>query len=217
VETRPHVCRRRRRQAERSACVRIFPRPLQDTEAGILLNEHIAEDGPTASARACQLGAEGIVSKEVDGTYRSGPCRVWIKVRNPASIAVARTGIDESPVPRARFTCGYRSSLSVIRHSWMNDSDKIHTSPWLGPLVPHDIYRDLPRRPARHFHKEPGYRMRSLSPLPKQPNSKPSKKPPAASVKFRRDRKARSPKPVRARRNNDLHPVPCLLLAWKYG
>jgi bifunctional non-homologous end joining protein LigD len=39
-------------------------------------------------AHACPLGAEGIVSKKADGTYRSGPCRVWIKVRNPASIAV---------------------------------------------------------------------------------------------------------------------------------
>jgi ATP-dependent DNA ligase len=34
--------------------------------------------------------AEGIVSKKVDGAYQSGPCRVWIKVRNPASIAVQR-------------------------------------------------------------------------------------------------------------------------------
>jgi len=34
--------------------------------------------------------AKGIVSKKVDGTYRSGPCPVWIKVRNPASIAVQR-------------------------------------------------------------------------------------------------------------------------------
>jgi ATP-dependent DNA ligase len=37
-----------------------------------------------------RLGAEGIVSKRVDGAYRSGPCPVWIKVRNPASIAVQR-------------------------------------------------------------------------------------------------------------------------------
>jgi hypothetical protein len=29
-------------------------------------------------------------SKKVNGTYRSGPCRKWIKVRNPASIAVQR-------------------------------------------------------------------------------------------------------------------------------
>src|SRR5262250_2948003 len=65
-------------------------RLLRDIEAGILLNEHIAEDGPTVFAHACRLGAEGIVSKKVDGTYRSGPCPVWIKVRNPDSIAVQR-------------------------------------------------------------------------------------------------------------------------------
>jgi hypothetical protein len=41
-------------------------------------------------AHACRLGAESIVSKKVDSTYRSGPCPVWIKVRNPASIAVQR-------------------------------------------------------------------------------------------------------------------------------
>ena len=63
---------------------------LGGLKAGILLNEHIAEDGPTVFAYACRLGAEGIVSKRVDGTYRSGPSRVWIKVRNPASIAVQR-------------------------------------------------------------------------------------------------------------------------------
>jgi bifunctional non-homologous end joining protein LigD len=65
-------------------------RLLGGIKAGILLNKHIAEDGPTVFAHACQLGAEGIVSKRVDSTYQSGPCRVWIKVRNPASIAVQR-------------------------------------------------------------------------------------------------------------------------------
>jgi bifunctional non-homologous end joining protein LigD len=65
-------------------------RLLRNTKAGILFNEHIAEDGPIVFAHACRLGAEGIVSKKVNSTYRSGPCRVWIKVRNPASIAVQR-------------------------------------------------------------------------------------------------------------------------------
>ena len=64
-------------------------RLLGNTKAGIL-NEHIVEDGAVVFAHACQLGAEGIVSKKVDSTYRSGPCRVWIKVRNPASLAVQR-------------------------------------------------------------------------------------------------------------------------------
>src|SRR5215469_9466885 len=65
-------------------------RLLRNTKAGILFNEHIVEDGPVVFAHACRLGAEGIVSKKVDSTYRSGPCRVWVKVRNPASIAVKR-------------------------------------------------------------------------------------------------------------------------------
>jgi ATP-dependent DNA ligase len=59
-------------------------------KARILVNEHVAEDGPTVFAHACRLGAEGIVFKRVDGTYRSGPCPVWIKVRSPANIAVQR-------------------------------------------------------------------------------------------------------------------------------
>jgi ATP dependent DNA ligase domain len=65
-------------------------RLLRDAKAGILFNEHVAEDGPTVFAHACRLSAEGIAAKRVDGTYRSGPCSVWIKVRNPASIAVQR-------------------------------------------------------------------------------------------------------------------------------
>jgi bifunctional non-homologous end joining protein LigD len=71
-------------------CKAALARLLRDTEAGILLNEHVAEDGPTVFAHACRLGAEGIVSTKVDGTYRSGPYPVWIKVRNPKSVAVQR-------------------------------------------------------------------------------------------------------------------------------
>jgi bifunctional non-homologous end joining protein LigD len=71
-------------------------RPLLDRRAelarllipGILFNEHIAEDAPYRLRARLRLGAEGIVSKQVDSAYRSGPCLVWIKVRNPASIAV---------------------------------------------------------------------------------------------------------------------------------
>jgi bifunctional non-homologous end joining protein LigD len=65
-------------------------RVLRGTDTHILFNEHVARDGPTVFVHACLLGAEGIVSKRIDGTYRSGPCPAWIKVRNPASIAVQR-------------------------------------------------------------------------------------------------------------------------------
>ena len=65
-------------------------RLLRGIDTHILFNEHVAGDGPTVFEHACRLGAEGIVSKRVDGTYQSGPCPTWIKVRNPASIAVQR-------------------------------------------------------------------------------------------------------------------------------
>jgi ATP-dependent DNA ligase len=52
------------------------------------LSEHIAADGPEVFAHACRLGAEGIVSKRLGSPYRSGPHPAWVKVRNPASIAV---------------------------------------------------------------------------------------------------------------------------------
>jgi bifunctional non-homologous end joining protein LigD len=38
-------------------------RLLRHSEAGILFNEHIAEDGPVVFAHACRLGAEGIVER----------------------------------------------------------------------------------------------------------------------------------------------------------
>jgi hypothetical protein len=63
---------------------RALVRLLRNSEADMVFNEHLAEEGPIAFAHACRLGDEGIVSKKVDSTYRSGPCRVWIKARNPA-------------------------------------------------------------------------------------------------------------------------------------
>jgi hypothetical protein len=59
---------------------------LRDTNAGILLNEHVAGDGPTVFEHACRLGAEGIVSKRADGHL---------------SIRVMR-GLDQGPQSRQR-------------------------------------------------------------------------------------------------------------------
>jgi bifunctional non-homologous end joining protein LigD len=63
-------------------------RLLHDIKPSILLNEHVAEGAPTVFAHACRLGAEGIVSKKVDGTYRSGRCPLWVRFRIPDSFAV---------------------------------------------------------------------------------------------------------------------------------
>jgi bifunctional non-homologous end joining protein LigD len=54
------------------------------------LSEHIAADGLRVFAHACRLGAEGIVSKRLGSSYRSGPCQSWIKCKNPEAIAAQR-------------------------------------------------------------------------------------------------------------------------------
>ena len=52
--------------------------------------EHLTDDGPTVFDHVCRMGPEGIVSKRTDAPYRSGPSKVWIKSKNPASEAVRR-------------------------------------------------------------------------------------------------------------------------------
>jgi bifunctional non-homologous end joining protein LigD len=48
------------------------------------------EIGPYLFRAACNMGLEGMVSKHRDRPYRGGPCRHWVKVKNPASPAMKR-------------------------------------------------------------------------------------------------------------------------------
>jgi bifunctional non-homologous end joining protein LigD len=44
---------------------------------------------------ACKLGLEGIVSKRLGSTYRSGRSRHWIKSKNPKHPAVKRKAEED--------------------------------------------------------------------------------------------------------------------------
>jgi bifunctional non-homologous end joining protein LigD len=57
--------------------------------------EHLTCDGPTIFHHVCRMGLEGIVSKRTDAPYRSGPSRVWVKAKNPASETVRREREEE--------------------------------------------------------------------------------------------------------------------------
>jgi ATP-dependent DNA ligase len=58
---------------------------------GIQFNEH-CDDLPAdvVFRHACKLGFEGIVSKRLGSTYRSGRSRDWLKMKNPNAPAVKR-------------------------------------------------------------------------------------------------------------------------------
>jgi ATP-dependent DNA ligase len=40
--------------------------------------------------QACKMGLEEIVSKRRDRGYKAGPCKDWVKVKNPRSAAMIR-------------------------------------------------------------------------------------------------------------------------------
>ena len=56
---------------------------LEGSRAGIVYSEHLEGDGAAVFAAASRMGFEGIVSKRRDRAYVSGPCKHWVKVKNP--------------------------------------------------------------------------------------------------------------------------------------
>jgi bifunctional non-homologous end joining protein LigD len=49
----------------------------------IVFSEAFADEGAVVSAKACELGLRGIVSKRAGSLYRNGPSRSWLKCKNP--------------------------------------------------------------------------------------------------------------------------------------
>jgi bifunctional non-homologous end joining protein LigD len=78
---------RRKPLSERKAILRKL---LRRTNGGIQYVEHVEGDGAKMFAAACKVGSEGIVSKWLSGTYRSGPSKTWIKVKNSKAPAATR-------------------------------------------------------------------------------------------------------------------------------
>jgi bifunctional non-homologous end joining protein LigD len=62
-----------------------------DERARVRLNEHLEHEcGLTVFQHACKMGLEGIVSKRLGSTYRSGRTSDWLKFKNAAAPAVKR-------------------------------------------------------------------------------------------------------------------------------
>jgi bifunctional non-homologous end joining protein LigD len=48
-------------------------------------SEHLSsKQGEAMFRHACAMGLEGIVSKKLTSRYKSGACKSWLKVKNPA-------------------------------------------------------------------------------------------------------------------------------------
>jgi bifunctional non-homologous end joining protein LigD len=73
--------------SERKAVLR---KVLRRTRRGIQYVEHTEGDGGGIFKAVCRLVLEGIVSKKLDAPYRSGPSKVWLKIRKPQAPAATR-------------------------------------------------------------------------------------------------------------------------------
>jgi bifunctional non-homologous end joining protein LigD len=63
---------------------RMLQKALRKTGRALRFSEHLsAVQGQAMFRNACTMGLEGIVSKRVTSRYKSGPCRSWLKVKNP--------------------------------------------------------------------------------------------------------------------------------------
>jgi ATP-dependent DNA ligase len=64
---------------------------------GILpgLQFHLTHPGNLVFQHACKMGLEGIVSKRLGSTYRSGRSPDWLKFKNPEAPAVKREAEEE--------------------------------------------------------------------------------------------------------------------------
>ena len=63
---------------------------LRRAKPGIRLSEHLTGPGHTIFEHACKLGLEGIVSKRLSSSYRSGKAKCWIKVKGARDAADCR-------------------------------------------------------------------------------------------------------------------------------
>jgi len=68
---------------------------LKEQQTSIVLNEVYEQDGAIVFREACKLGCEGIVSKRLGSSYRSGRSRHWVKVKNPNAPAVKREAEED--------------------------------------------------------------------------------------------------------------------------
>jgi bifunctional non-homologous end joining protein LigD len=73
----------------------LLARLLKGQQSSLVLNEHYEEDGEVVFREACKLGCEGIVSKRVGSSYRSGRSAHWVKVKNPKAPAVKREAEED--------------------------------------------------------------------------------------------------------------------------
>jgi hypothetical protein len=86
---------------------------LRSPHPGIAVNQHYVGDGDIVYRQACKLGCEGIVSKRLGSTYRSGRSKQWVKIKNPGGAGSAARGGGRIGVGSGTDRTKFMSALVV--------------------------------------------------------------------------------------------------------
>jgi len=65
-----------------------------DPYSALQFSEHFVGDGAEIFKQACAMGLEGIVSKRAAAPYRSGPSKLWLKIKNVVESELILLGTD---------------------------------------------------------------------------------------------------------------------------
>jgi bifunctional non-homologous end joining protein LigD len=68
--------------------------PKDDPCSTIQFSDHYDGEGIDLFKGACELGLEGIVSKRAAAPYRSGPSKLWLKIKNTVESELVLLGTD---------------------------------------------------------------------------------------------------------------------------
>ena len=82
-----------------------------DQRCAIQYSEHWEGSGAALFKKACEMGLEGIVSKRVHSSYKSGPSKYWLKTKNVVESEMILLGTDydnegRPARPRSQVSCG---------------------------------------------------------------------------------------------------------------
>jgi ATP-dependent DNA ligase len=81
--------------ASRLRCARDASQPARSSLPGVQFNAHLTHPGDLVFENACKMGLEGIVSKRLGATYRSGRSPDWLKFKNPEAPAVRQEAEED--------------------------------------------------------------------------------------------------------------------------
>jgi hypothetical protein len=104
------ACRHRSLDARKTRLEKL----LAKAPTGIQFSQHIEGDGAAIFAHACKLGLEGIVSKNREHPYRSGPSKAWLEIKNVGARRDAVQGSDIKACPDHLTRRPWKNPLLVV-------------------------------------------------------------------------------------------------------